>query len=147
MEAKITVDIKVSKAGTGISPDLNSAFLHLTRNAGPMIAGDTTASDVDLSAINIQASVDVHLSRGDHPKPGDDSNLKFGFIQLVDQMQRYTGYAGRTSNDGYIPIDLAGSTAFPKEFAYDYVLDSAQRFLERMSCLLPTRGSKSSSRR
>ena len=93
--AKITVDIKVSKAGTGISPDRKLAVLHLTRNADPIIAGDETASDVDASAINIRASVDVHLSPGDQFSPGDNiSNLKFRFIQLALHMQGYTGWAG-----------------------------------------------------
>jgi hypothetical protein len=50
--ANITVDIAGSAPDTDISPDGQWAVLHLSRNADPIIAGDRTASDADVSAIN-----------------------------------------------------------------------------------------------
>ncbi len=95
--AKITVDIKVSKVGTGTSSTRDSAFLHSTRNADQIIAGDNTARDGDISAINIHASADVLLGPGDHLSPDDNiSNLKFRFIQLALHLQGYARWAGYT---------------------------------------------------
>ena len=119
--ANMAVDIDGSAPDTDISPDKQWAVLHLSRNANPIIAGDRTASDADISAINISGTVDVY-----HSPAGDISKLwEFRFIQLARLSVVYALYAGRTPKDGFISINFAAPPAFPQKFAYDFVLDSA----------------------
>jgi hypothetical protein len=122
--AKITVDINGSAPGSDISPDGQWAALHLTRNAERYIAGDKTATDAELSAINITGSVDVH-----HRSAEDIlRTTQFRFVQLAFESVSYALYAGRTSRDGFLSLDFTDPPAFPQKFAFDFVLDSGPEF-------------------
>jgi hypothetical protein len=75
--------------------------------------------DVEVSAININGSVDVHLRPGERV-----GNAEFHFIQLVTNMVSYSLFLGSAPDDGAISVNFAGPPAFPKKFAYDFALDS-----------------------
>jgi hypothetical protein len=113
------VDVEGSKPDTDISPDGQWAVLHLTRNADPIIAGDKTKQDFEVSGINISGTVDVHLRQGETVQ-----NTEFHFIQLAADMHWQASFWGRTSNDGFMTFNAADPPAFPQKFAFDYNLDS-----------------------
>jgi hypothetical protein len=117
--ARMNVDIAGSAPNTDISDDGQSAVLHLTRNADPIIAKNKRASDSQISAINISGSVDVrHGAKEDVSK-----SAEFHFIQLAAHMCAYVSYAGRTSRDGAVELNFAQPPAYPQKFAFDFVLD------------------------
>ena len=122
--AKMTVNSKDAVPGVDITANRTGAVLHLTKNARPIIAeaySGTTAQEIEkeLSAINIKAEISLSLGPRDNIL-----TWRFGFIQLAREVTNLWGFAGPSSSEGSIAINLADPPAMPAKFAGRFCLDS-----------------------
>jgi hypothetical protein len=115
---KMAVDIDGSKPDSDVSRSGTTAFLHLTRNADPIIQGRMSPDEANQSAINIEAFIDIKLAAGE-----DIKNSSFRLIQIMAITNDYILLLGRTSADGRITVNSSQPPAMPQKFANEFMLD------------------------